>query len=85
MLPENEIETAIERITAMDKPTIVRALVTYRGRFPTDLTDEFLAEQDVDRLRHLLAALCLHCGVVPEVQEGTRDGTRESAEARDAA
>ncbi len=66
MLTEAEVEQAITRIAAMGAPALQDALRQYRADFPLDLTDEFLAEQDPDRLKHLLAAVCLHCGHVPE-------------------
>ena len=67
MLPETgDRDRRSERITSMDRPAAagVRCAAT-AATFPAGLTDAHLSTHDDDRLRHLLAALCLHCGVVP--------------------
>ena len=66
MLAENEIEVTIQRLAAMDKPALVTTLRAEADRFPSDLTDDYLSSLSEEKLRHLVAALCLHCGVVPE-------------------
>ena len=78
MLAENEIELTIQRLAAMDKPALVATLRAEADRFPSDLTDDYLASLGEEKLRHLVAALCLHCGVVP-AEAGTRDARGQAA------
>ena len=66
MLSEHEVNEAIGRIAAMGRDALVSALRSYRADFPLEMTDAFLGEQDEARLKHLLAALCLHCGRMPD-------------------
>lgn len=52
-------------IAGMDRRTIALNLRTFRGRFPVDLTPDFIASTDLDRLRHIYLALCLQTRQMP--------------------
>ena len=60
LLQAEQIEELILLISAMDRPTLVAQLTHYRADFPLDFTRQFLDDVDLDRLRHIFLALCLH-------------------------
>jgi hypothetical protein len=71
MLQAEQIEELIAEVSALDRGALVRQLRTYRASFPVDFTREFLEQQSVDRLRHLLVAICLQQRRPPRVESST--------------
>lgn len=71
MLHEGQVEELICLISALDKPTLIRQIHTYRANFPVDFTPEFLQTCSVERLRHIFLAMCLQCQRLPEVPLAT--------------
>jgi hypothetical protein len=67
MLQAEQIEELILLISAMDRPTLIGQLTHYRADFPLDFTPQFLNEVELDRLRHIFLALCLHHQHTPEL------------------
>jgi len=65
MLATDQVEEMICLVAAMDRPALVEHFRDYRGTFPLDFTDEFLANTSLDRLRHIFVALCLQQQHVP--------------------
>lgn len=55
-----QVEELICLVSAMDRGTVTERLLGFNGTFPVDFTPQFLATLPVDRLRHILLALCLH-------------------------
>jgi hypothetical protein len=71
MLQTQQIEDLILLISAMDRPALIAQVGHYRADFPLDFTREFLDSVDLDRLRHIFLALCLHHQHVPETAAST--------------
>ncbi|HZK81550.1 MAG TPA: hypothetical protein VFC46_10795 [Humisphaera sp.] len=61
MLECDQVEELVCLISSFDRQTVTRHLVDFHAEFPVDFTPEFLASQSVERLRHLLFALCMQC------------------------
>jgi hypothetical protein len=66
MLPSNQVEELITVVSSLDRPALVRQFREYPSRFPLDLTQDFLENQPLDRLRHLFMAICLQSQRMPE-------------------
>ena len=62
-------ESWLTTIAVMGRDELVRQFRSYPAPFPIDFTDEFLAGQSLDRLRHVFAGLVLHCGIAPRTNE----------------
>ena len=58
-------ESWLTTIAEMSRDELVSQFRSYPAPFPIDFTDEFLAGQTLDRLRHVFAGLVLHCGIAP--------------------
>ena len=54
-----QVEELICLISAMDRATVTERLLGFNGTFPVDFTHDFLDALPLDRLRHILVALCL--------------------------
>ena len=67
MLQPEQVEELICLVSSLDRPALVRQFREFRASFPIDFTPEFLATTDVERLRHILVALCLQCQQMPAV------------------
>jgi hypothetical protein len=67
MLQTQQIEELILLISAMDRPTLIAQMTHYHADFPLDFTRDFLDTVELDRLRHIFLALCLHHQHVPDV------------------
>ncbi|HWE04774.1 MAG TPA: hypothetical protein VG326_20370 [Tepidisphaeraceae bacterium] len=61
MLQSDQVEELVCLISSFDRRTVTRHLVDFHAGFPVDFTPEFLESQTVERLRHLLFALCMQC------------------------
>ena len=60
-----QVEELICVVSAMDRDGLIRQFSQWSGRFPVDFSDEFLRTTSVDRLRHILVALCLQTQSFP--------------------
>ncbi len=67
MLAHNDINELLCLLAGWDRATLVSHLASYPSSFPVDFSHEFLAEQSVDRLRHVLFALCIQNSRMPDV------------------
>lgn len=61
----DEVETLLCQISALDRRTLTHRLLHFHATFAVDFTPDFLEVQSVDRLKHLLFALCMHCQSMP--------------------
>lgn len=59
MLASAQVEELICLVAALDRPAIVSQLHAFPASFPIDFTEDFLSTVSLDRLRHILVALCL--------------------------
>jgi hypothetical protein len=50
-----------------DKPALLEQFKTYPTRFPIDFSPEFLANQPLERLRHIFLAMCLQNQRLPQL------------------
>lgn len=57
-LPD-DIEQLIDFIERMNRDELVHLLRVIEAPFPVDFTDVFLEELPLDRLKHLVLAVCL--------------------------
>ena len=69
MLQPPQIEELICLVTSMDRRSLTREFLNFRGNFPVDFTPDFLDQLSLDRLRHIYVALCLQHQHVPDVSE----------------
>lgn len=65
MLESHQVEELICLVSSLDKPTLTKQFLTFRGNFPIDFTPEFLDGLPLERLRHIFVALCLQAQRVP--------------------
>lgn len=56
VVPVPTVESMAVEIALMDRSQLIEALLSFRGAFQLDFTVEFLAEQSIDQLRHILLA-----------------------------
>ena len=62
MLDSHQVEELIRIVSAMSRQTVIERLLSFRGAFPVDFTNEFLSDLPLERLHHLFLALCLQSG-----------------------
>jgi hypothetical protein len=67
MLESHQVEELISVVASLDKPTLTKQFLAFRGNFPVDFTPEFLETLSVERLRHIYVALCLQAQHLPAV------------------
>ncbi len=65
MLEPQQLESLIRIVSSLDRPALVDRLLSFDGAFPIDFTDEYLQQLSIDRLRHILVAVCLQAGQLP--------------------
>jgi hypothetical protein len=70
MLSPQQVEELICLSATMDRESITHRLLSFNGQFPVDFTRNFLADQPLDRLRHIFVALCLQNRHLPDFQVG---------------
>jgi hypothetical protein len=68
MLQPQQVEELICLVSSLDRPALVRQFAQFPAPFPVDFTPDFLAATDLDRLRHIFVALCLHSQKMPAVE-----------------
>jgi hypothetical protein len=54
-----EIDSALTAIAVMERQELIQQLQSFDGDFPLDFSDDYLASQDTERLRHILMAAYL--------------------------
>ncbi len=69
MLGSQQVEALICLVASLDRPMLVKQFQTYRATFPIDFTPEFLETQPIDRLRHILLAVCLQSKRLPVLSD----------------
>lgn len=67
MLASQQIEELICLVATLDRPSLVKQFRTFKANFPIDFTPEFLEQQPVERLRHILLAVCLQSQRLPVI------------------
>jgi hypothetical protein len=65
MLQSHQVEQLMTVIAALDRQTLVEQFHNCQASFPVDFTPEFLANQPLERLRHIFVALCLQAHHMP--------------------
>lgn len=71
MLDPQQVEEIMCIVSAMNREAVIERLKGFRGTFPVDFTNEFLADQPTDRLQHIYAALCLQARLLPDEEVPT--------------
>ncbi len=66
MLARDQLNLLICTLAEWDRDTLQREFLSYRSRFPVDVTPDFLRQMTVDHLRHVFLALCLQNGRLPD-------------------
>lgn len=54
-----DINELLVTVAELDRPELVELLREVPCRFPVDFTDEYLNTLSLDRLRHVVVAVCL--------------------------
>jgi hypothetical protein len=62
-----QVEELVCLISSLDRPALTHQLLEFSGSFPVDFTSEFIDSQSVERLRHLLFALCMQNKYIPDM------------------
>jgi hypothetical protein len=68
MLASDQIEELISLVASLDRDALIQQFCSYRGSFPLDFTDGFLAGLSLDRLRHIFLAVCLQNQRFPQIE-----------------
>lgn len=55
-----DLERLLQDVQQMDRPDLIALLKAIPCPFPIDFSDTYLAEVPLDRLKHLVLAVCLH-------------------------
>ena len=66
MLSSDDLDRLICLLATWERDDLVAGFGRYPSRFPVDVTPAFLASLSVDRLRHLLLAVCVQNQRLPE-------------------
>ena len=61
MLPLDDIHATLTTIEGMGRPELIAVLRDLPCPFPIDFTDAYLEHLPIERLKHLVAAVALHC------------------------
>ncbi len=69
MLRSHDSERVMEIIESLDREQVIDQLRRCPARFPIDFTDEWLRTQPLEELRHVLAAVCIQCDVIPQIAD----------------
>jgi hypothetical protein len=71
MLHTNQVEELMCVVSSLDRPALIRQFKSYRASFPVDFTPEFLSSTPLERLRHILVAMCLQHQRLPDCVESS--------------
>lgn len=66
MLQSHQVEQLICLVSSLDRAALRDQFENYRSAFPIDFSDDFLASQPLERLKHIFVALCLQNQRMPE-------------------
>jgi hypothetical protein len=66
MLTPQKSQQVLRIIERLDRRQIIQQMRACPARFPIDLTDDWLRTQPLEELRHVYAAICIQCDVMPE-------------------
>jgi len=55
-----DTDTQINKIARMRRSPLIRGILTIDCTFPIDFTRDYLESLDLEKLRHIYLALCLH-------------------------
>jgi hypothetical protein len=55
----NEIDSVLTKIAVMDRPGLLKQIRSFREPFRLDFSEDYLAGQGTERLRHILMAAYL--------------------------
>ena len=66
MLHSAQIEDLMTLVASLDRDALSEQFHNYRGRFPVDFNDDFLARTSLDKLRHIFVAMCLQNQRLPD-------------------
>ena len=58
-----EEERTSPKLDAMTRTQVVDELMNFPGAVPLDFTHEFIADQSLDQLKHILAAARMHISI----------------------
>jgi len=61
----SEFQSLTDRIAEMDRPSLIKALRELKCDFKMDFDEEFLTGVSIERLRHILLAVCMHAHELP--------------------
>jgi hypothetical protein len=59
MLQSHQVEQLICLVSSLDRAALKRQFQSFPSGFPVDFSEEFLANQPLERLKHIFVALCL--------------------------
>jgi len=62
---QRDVEELVCLISTLDRESATSQLLNFHADFPVDFTPEYLAEQDLEYLQHLLFALCMQSNQFP--------------------
>lgn len=65
MLSRSEARKVHGIVAEMDRAALVAQLRCCPTRFPIDFTDAWLEARPIEELRHVLAAICIQCEIIP--------------------
>ena len=66
MLQSAQIEDLMTLVASLDRPALTHQFQNYRGKFPVDFTEDFLARTSLDKLRHIFVAMCMQNQRLPD-------------------
>ena len=70
MLNQSQLHDALAIIDRLDRWQIAGQMRRQEVRFPVDFTPEWIASRSMAELRHVFAAICLQCDLMPTPPEG---------------
>ena len=60
-----EFQSITDKIAEMDRASLIEALRGLECDFKLDFDEEFFAGVSIERLRHILLAVCMHAHELP--------------------
>lgn len=74
MLTPKQVEQVLETVNRLDRGQIVEQMRRCPARFPIDFSDDWLQTQPIEELRHVFAAVCIQCELMPQDGHPRRSG-----------
>ena len=65
MLTQAQLQQAVATIGTLDRREVISQMRAADLPFPVDFTPEWIDGRSIDELRHVFAAICLQCDVMP--------------------